>query len=92
VVSSDPEGKDRLPDLCGAAVFAEFDSFDGKYACMTCDTGTVYLRVSSTNNRQFRALGEASDAKIDLNSYKVLDEVSNPTNWQALIQKRLQEL
>ncbi len=34
IVSSDPESTHELPDLCGSAVFAEYDSDDGKFASM----------------------------------------------------------
>ena len=92
IVSSDPESKDELPDLCGSAIFAEYDSFDGKYACLTSDTGTVYLRVSQTNERSFRMMLEAPDENIDLNHFSVIEEVSNPTNWTTLLQKRVEQL
>lgn len=92
VVSSDPDSKDMLPDLCGSAIFAEYDSFDGKYACLTRDTGTVYLRVSSTNKRTLRAFGEGANENLDLSSYSILEEVTNPTDWAALLQRRLLEV
>jgi hypothetical protein len=92
VVSSDPESRDELPDLCGSAIFAEYDSFDGKYACITRDTGTIYLRVSRSNNRRFRMMGEAPNENIDLDHFSSIEEVSNPTNWASLLQSRLDHL
>jgi competence protein ComEC len=92
IVSSDPESKDLLPDLCGSAIFAEYDGFDGKYACLTSDTGTIYLRVSNTNKRRIRAMGEAPHQNIDLNNYNTITETTNPTNWTTLLQKRLEQI
>jgi hypothetical protein len=92
VVSSDPETKDLLPDLCGSAIFAEYDSFDGKFACLTSDTGSVYLRVSSSNKRRIRAMGDGPNDNIDLNNYSEIDEITNPTNWTLLLSKRLEQI
>ena len=92
VVSSDPEGRDELPDLVGGAIFAKYDSFDGKFACITHDTGTVHLRVSSTGKRDFRMMGDKSTENIDLLNYTILDEISNPTNWLPLLESRVQHL
>jgi hypothetical protein len=92
IVSSDPDGTHELPDLCGSAVFAEYDSYDSKFASLTSDTGTVYLRVSSGNERRFRMMGEPKDENVDLNNYSTLDELTNPTNWMTLLTSRVQNL
>jgi hypothetical protein len=92
IISSDPEGKDELPDLCGSSIFTEFDSFDGKFACITSDTGTIHLRVSSNNNRRFRMMGDTPTQNINLLNSTPLSEISNPTNWLALLQFRVDHL
>lgn len=92
IISSDPEGKDELPDLCGSSIFAKFDSFDGKFASITSDTKTIHLKVSSNGDRTFWMMNDTPDKNITLQNPKQLTETSNPTNWLYLLQTRLEQL
>jgi len=92
IISSDPGGKDELPDLCGSSIFTKFDSFDGKFASITNDTGTIHLRVSSGGTRIFRMMGDSSVQNVNLSNSTPLTEISNPTNWVSLLQSRVDNL
>lgn len=92
IVSSDPEIQDKLPDLCGSAIFTEYDNSNTKFACITRDTGTIHLQVSWNNNRSFRMMEDSRAQNVDFNKATPLDEVSNPTNWSSLLKFRMDNL
>ncbi len=92
IISSDPESKDELPDLCGSAIFAKFDGPEGRFALMTKDTGTVHLSVSSAGKWAFGMMGDSVDSNVNLLNSVPLAEASNPTNWIALLQNRMTNL
>jgi hypothetical protein len=92
IISSDPESKDELPDLCGSAIFAKFDGPEGRFALMTKDTGTVHLSVSSAGKWAFGMMGDSVDGNVNLQNPVPLAEASNPTNWIALLQNRMTNL
>ena len=58
VISSDPEARDELPDLSSAAIFAKYDSINGKMAVITRDSGTIHLRVTDSGTRTLRMYGD----------------------------------
>ena len=90
--SSDPESSHELPDLVGSAIFSKFDSFDGKFACITSDTGTIHLSVSFNGRRRFRMMGDTPTQNINVLNHTPLTEISNPTNWLPLLQFRVDNL
>lgn len=92
IISSDPQVGHELPDLSGAAIFAKFDSVNGQMATVTRDTGTIHLRVTAGGSRTFRMHGDAPDANISLAADTALSEISNPTDWRALLDARVQAL
>jgi len=92
IVSSDPESTHDLPDLSGAAIFAEFDSANGRIAAITKDTGTIRLRVTPGGSRTLRMYGDSPADTINLAAATPLTEVSNPTDWRALLNDRVQGL
>lgn len=92
IISSDPESSHELPDLVGSAIFSKFDSFDGKFACITSDTGTIHLSVSFNGHRRFRMMGDTPTQNINLLNHTPLTEISNPTNWLPLLQFRVDHL
>ncbi len=56
IVSSDPEGRDKLPDLIGAAIFRKYDtSKSSRKVYLTCRTGTIKLVVSNPASGRFKA-------------------------------------
>ncbi len=92
IISSDPKVEDELPDLCGSSIFAKFDSFDDKFASITSDTGTIYLRIASNGDKRFRMMGDSPTQNVNLQNYTTLSETSNPTNWLSLLQSRVNQL
>jgi len=89
IVSSDPGGGHHLPDLTAAAIFAKFDGDDGQVAAVTSDTGTVHLTVKPNGNRTFRHFQDSPDQDVDLAAGQALTEASNPTDWTALLSRRM---
>lgn len=92
IVSSDPASTHDLPDLCGAAIFAEFDSGEGRIAAITKDTGTIRLKITAGGRSTLRMYGELPTQDIDLAAGTPLTELSNPTDWRALLSERIQGL
>jgi len=92
IISSDPGATHDLPDLTGAAIFAMFDSDEGQFAAITSNTGTIHLMVTSGGNRTLRMFGDTPVGNINLAAGAVLSEISNPTDWRALVNQRIGEL
>ena len=92
IVSSDPGATHDLPDLSGTAIFATFDSVNGQIAAITRDTGTIHLRVTPGGRRTLRMYGDSPTGNIDLTAATPLTEISNPTDWRALLNDRVQSL
>lgn len=92
IVSSCREGGDSIPDICGSSIFAKFNSENNKFACLTEDTGTIHLKVSSGGNRSLRMMGESREENVNFDNSTPLSENSNPTDWMVLLQKRMENL
>ncbi len=92
IVSSDPDGRHHLPDLTGSAIFAKFDSDSGRMAVLTHESGTVHLTVKSNGKRSYERFDDAKDDNVDLTTGIALKNSSNPTDWPALLDRRVDEL
>ena len=92
IVSSDPDGQHHIPDLTGAAIFATFDEMNSRGAWLTRDTGTVHLRVTPGGNRRFESFGDTPTGAVDLTAGADLAPSSHPTDWPALVARRVGEL
>lgn len=92
IVSSDPGSRHHLPDLTGAAIFAEFNSDDSRMAMLTRTTGTIHLTVTATGRRSYEMFGEDPDQLIDLTQGTVLDDTTNLSDWPSLLDTRVAEL
>jgi len=93
IISSDPDSTHDLPDLSGAAIFAMFDNVNGQLAAITRDTGTIHLMVTPEGTRTLRMYGDTPTGNVDLGSIPVaLTEISNPTDWRALVNDRIATL
>jgi competence protein ComEC len=92
IVSSDPDGKDELPDLIGCAALLRYasDSSD-PLVVLTFDSGTIKLEVTPSGNRSAFRYGEGNSSSdfIPLANKQVLDNASNPSNWRALLNQKL---
>ncbi len=89
IVSSDPEGRHHLPDLIGAANLTKFDSMDNRMAVLTRDSGTIHLTVTPGGTRTYERYGDAPAANVDLGAAMALDQQSNPSDWPALLNDRV---
>jgi hypothetical protein len=89
IVSSDPEKGHHLPDLCGSSIFLSYDNEDEKFACLTIDTGTIHIRVSSDDTYVCDMMGDAPTQHINLSIATPLTETANPTNELSLLQYRI---
>lgn len=92
VVSSDPYNGHMLPDLGSAAVFTKFDSEPGNMAVLTRDSGTIHVKVDSTGSRTAERYGDDSTVNVNTNNPTNLNELTNPTDWTALLQDRIANL
>lgn len=92
IVSSDPHRGHHLPDLTSTAIFAKFDSEDGQMAVLTVDSGTIHMKVRSTGSRTMKRFGDTPTGNVNLNAGVSLTELSNPTDWAALLDQRVASL
>lgn len=91
IVSSDPWGRHKLPDLIGCAVLRRYARDSRKpTVALTEQTGTVMIDVRPSGSYRMFHFGEGARDPVPLNSTSALTPVSNPTNWDALLQERLQ--
>lgn len=90
VVSSDPNGRHKLPDLIGAATF-HVHANSRCSAVLTCDSGTVEVRVGKAGTCTAVHYSEAADSEILFATEQPLLAVSNLTDWKALVRRRLDE-
>ena len=90
IVSSDPNGKDKLPDLIGRATFLRYsESSKNPLVALTDDTGTIKLEIAPTGSYKVFSYGEDKNQNIPLQNEQPLTSASNPTDWNALTQSGL---
>ena len=87
IVSSDPDGKDKLPDLIGRAIFLRYAERSNKpLVALTHDTGTIKIEVEPSGRYKVFNFGEGKDQNIPLQNQELLTADPPPTNWKALTQ------
>jgi competence protein ComEC len=95
VVSSEPYGKDEIPDLIGAATFLRYSSQKEKPLVVLTDnpdaskTGTVKIDVDSGGKIKVFRYGDLKDQDVNLGGELTLDFNNNPTDWRALAQLKM---
>ena len=90
IVSSDPNGKDKLPDLIGRATFLRYsETSKNPLVALTHDTGTIKIEVESTGNYDMFSYNEDKNQDIPLQNQQPLTRAQNPTDWKALTQSAL---
>jgi competence protein ComEC len=90
IVSSDPNGKDKLPDLIGRATFLRYsESSKSPLVALTHDTGTIKLEIKPTGSYKVFSYGEDKNKNVPLQSEQLLTDAGNPTDWKALTQSAL---
>lgn len=87
IVSSDPDGKDKLPDLIGRATFLKYtESSKNPLTALTHDTGTIKIEVKPSGRYDVFHFGESKKENIALQDQQALTVAQNPTNWKTLTQ------
>ncbi len=93
VVSSDPFSGHRLPDLSGVAAFLRYNNSASRLAVITIHSGTIRIQVPSSGSRIRRQFfGDQPTEFLNLNTGKTLNSQNNPTDWNVLINHRVEEL
>jgi hypothetical protein len=90
VVSSEPWGKDNLPDLIGCAAFTRFrKAHKRSIVSLTEQTGTIYIKVRPTGGRDYFFLGEGKRDHINLGAAQPLKRGTDPTDWAQLLTDKM---
>jgi competence protein ComEC len=90
IVSSDPNGKDKLPDLIGRATFLRYAERFGKpLVALTRDTGTIKIEVAPSGSYKVFCYGEDKGKNVPLQDVQELTPDNNPTKWKELTQAGL---
>jgi competence protein ComEC len=90
IVSSDPYGKDKLPDLIGRATFYRYSENSRKpLVALTHDTGTIKIEVEPSGKFNIFSFGEGKNQFVPLQNEQLLTAAGNPTDWKALTQSGL---
>ena len=89
VISSDPEGRDHLPDLVGAASFLVYSR--DHVVAMTAEAGTVGLTVKADGSHSTVGYGDKVGDPVPLDRGNPLRGL-DLKNWTKLVQTRLSEL
>ena len=90
-VSSDPNGKDKLPDLIGCATFLRYSrKKKGKpVVALTNDTGSIKTEVAPSGRYKAYFFSEGANQNIPIGRERELTRATNPTDWIALTQDRM---
>jgi competence protein ComEC len=79
IVSSDPNGKDKLPDLIGRATFLRYAESSRKpVTALTHDTGTIKIEVDLNGNYDVFHYGESKKENIPLQNVQPLPRTGTP--------------
>jgi competence protein ComEC len=95
VVSSDPDGKDEIPDLIGSAVFLRFTALSNPPLIALTDnrvgakTGTIKIDVAPSGGFDVFHYGDEKSQNVDLNHEMPLDVGNNPMDWKALTMTKI---
>jgi beta-lactamase superfamily II metal-dependent hydrolase len=90
VVSSDPGGKDDIPDLIGSAVFLRYAArADRPLVALTDNqdavkTGSIKIDVRHSGNFDVFRYGDHKNQNLDLSDETPLNAGNNPTDWRTL--------
>ncbi|MFN2198760.1 MAG: ComEC/Rec2 family competence protein [Anaerolineales bacterium] len=90
VVSSDPHGKDDIPDLIGSAAFLRYAGRSSNPRVALTDnldavkTGTIKIEVAPSGRFEVLRYGDRKDQNVNLANAAPLTFANNPTDWHAL--------
>ncbi|MBU0608802.1 MAG: MBL fold metallo-hydrolase [Armatimonadetes bacterium] len=89
IVSSDPDGRYKIPDLCGCSAFKEYERY-GNFIALTNSTGSIELSISANGQYTAAMFGDGAKEKIDMSKRTPLTRAVNPTDWAKLLNHRLE--
>ena len=90
IVSSDPDGKDKLPDLIGCATMLRYASESSNpLVALTRDTGTILIRVTPSGSRRLFCYRDEAKDNVDLAKREALKHDTNPTRWDELLKTKI---
>jgi len=90
IVSSDPKGKDELPDLIGCTTMLRYHGKSSHpIVALTHRTGSIKINVKNTGSRTVYSYGEAKNDNINFAQEQELKRSTNPTKWKDLTLEKL---
>ena len=90
IVSSDPGGKDELPDLIGCTTMLRYHKKSSNpIVALTHLTGSIKIEVESTGSRKLYYYDELKNDNIDLKREIELKRSTDPTKWKELTLEKL---
>lgn len=95
VVSSDPDGKDDIPDLIGSAIFLRYESRAASPLVALTDnheavkTGSVKIDVRPSGRYDVFRYGDRRNQFVSLADETPLTAANNPADWRALTQAKM---
>ena len=90
IVSSDPKGKDELPDLIGCATMLRYHKKSSDpIVALTHSTGSIKIEVNDKGSRKVFSYGETANTNINVNQFKELKRSTDPTKWKDLSLSKL---
>lgn len=89
IISSDPDGRDKLPDLVGASVFRKYDiSNKSRKVFLTCQTGTIRIVVDNPKSGRFKTTSYREEPVKPIPLGEDKPDVPR-TDWDQYIRDRL---
>lgn len=87
VISSQPDGKHKLPDLVGSATFLKYNKYASKRVVMTSDTGTIRIEVTRQGGI-YRTYSYGEDFDVDIVPWDDETNTVPDTDWKTLLDSR----
>jgi beta-lactamase superfamily II metal-dependent hydrolase len=85
IVSSDPDGKDHLPDLIGCTTMLRYyKKSSNPIVALTNATGSIKIEVNQKGSRKLFSCGEDANDKINIDEFTEFKRSSDPTSWKDL--------
>jgi competence protein ComEC len=89
-VSSDPNGRDKLPDLIACATFMRYSDTKKAVVALTKDTGSIKTKVESSGRYEVYFFDEDAHRNVPLGNKQRLTRDTNPSDWEVWVQDRMQ--
>ena len=90
IVSSDPGGKDELPDLIGCTTMLRYHKKSSNpIVALTHRTGSIKIEVSESGSRKLSYYDDKKNDKINFSKESDLKRSTDPTKWKDLMLDKL---